>query len=358
MADLARRSHPLPPPVAAGGTRVLVTGGFGFIGGHLVASLLSDPSTSVHVVDDLSSSPVPLSYYLATLDDRHNLTYDLCTIADYLARPDIPTFDHIYHLASPVGPAGVLRHGGDIVRSIVADTYLLMDACARSGARLLDVSTSEVYGGGQQGLCSEDAAKIVPSKTTIRLEYAVAKLAAETAIINTSAVKGLQATIIRPFNVAGPRQSPVGGFVIPRFLRQAHKNEPLTIFGDGRAVRAFTHVNDIVSGIRLAMASGASGTAYNVGNPANKVSISKLADQVISLLNSTSTTVLVDPTSIYGPLYAEANDKFPDSTRLSSELGWVPRHSMSDIIRDSYADFLQQLDRQIISRDDACTGAR
>lgn len=345
------------PDATRRSSRVLVTGGFGFIGGHLVESLLREPLITVHVVDDLSSSPVPVDYYLGSLGDHSNLTFDICPIAEYLSGSNIPRYDQIYHLASPVGPAGVLRHGGDIVRSIVTDTYLLMDLCLDTGARMLDVSTSEVYGGGQQGLCSEDAVKIVPSTTTVRLEYAVAKLAAETAIINTARLKGLEAVIIRPFNVAGPRQSPVGGFVIPRFIRQAHYARPLTIFGDGTALRAFTHVSDIVSGIRLAMERGTPGTAYNVGNPRNRVSISTLAQNVMSILKSPSQAIMVDPKQIYGPLYAEANDKFPDSTRLSTELGWHPRFTIADIIADAYSEFLRQLDHGIVSEDDAVAGA-
>lgn len=322
-------------------SRVLVTGGFGFIGGHLIERILQESDDSIHVVDNLSTSPCPLEYLLDSLSFTSRLTYDICSLADYMGG-DPDTFEQVFHLASPVGPAGVLQHGGDMVREVVNDAYLLIDYCLDVGARLLDVSTSEVYGGGQEGYCTESAPKIVPPETTIRLEYAIAKLAAETAIINSHAVKGLDAVIVRPFNVAGPRQSPVGGFVLPRFIRQARAGDPITIFGDGKAVRAFTHVVDLAQGIRLAMESGRSGQAYNLGNPVNKLSISELADRVLSVLGSGSEKRFVDPRTIYGDRYAEANDKFPDARKAIDELGWKPQYDLDAVIRGTYEDVLEQ----------------
>src|SRR5205085_4454677 len=114
-----------------------------------------------------------------------------------------------------------------------------------------------------------------------------------TAIINTCRVKKLRAMIVRPFNIAGPRQSPKGGFVLPRFIQQATVNESITVFGDGSALRAFTHVKDMVNGIVLTMERGAPGEAYNIGNPANKISILELAKRVIALLGSESEIVFL-----------------------------------------------------------------
>jgi UDP-glucose 4-epimerase len=330
---------------------VLVTGGFGFIGSHLVERLLTDPGTSVHVVDDLSSSPLQLDGILEDLGHPDRLSYEITTLLDFLGRPDVPAFDRVYHLASPVGPAGVLQHAGQMVRQIVDDTYALIEFVTRVGARLLDVSTSEVYGGGQEGLCAEGAPKIVPARTTVRLEYAVAKLAAETALINTTTVTDLDAVIVRPFNVAGPRQSPRGGFVLPRFLRQAHFGEDITVFGDGRALRAFTHVRDVVDGLVRTMDKGQRGDAYNIGNPANRISILELAESVREVVPSSSTIKFIDPKTIYGPLYEEANDKFPEASRAMNELGWRPSYSVQDTIEDAYAHLLRLLERGLADRE-------
>jgi nucleoside-diphosphate-sugar epimerase len=316
--------------------RILVTGGFGFIGSTLVEKLVAGPGNRVHVVDNLSTSPIDVGAFLGLLRDPSNLTYNLCSIDQYCrsGRPR-PTFDEVYHLASVVGPVGVLEHAGRITRMIVDDIYHVMDIAAADGARVLDVSTSEVYGGGRDGYCSEDYTKIIPPKVTVRLEYAVGKLAAEIALVNTSRVTGLHATIIRPFNVAGPRQAPRGGFVLPRFIGQALRGEPLTVYGDGSMVRAFTHVRDIVDGLILTMERGRSGEAYNLGNPENKVTILGLARRVLEVSGSRSRIEFVDPKALFGPLFEEANDKYPDAKRATGELGWCPRRGVDEVITDT-----------------------
>lgn len=321
---------------------ILVTGGFGFIGSTLISLLLKESGARVHVVDDMSTSPIFLEDLLAQLGKPKNLTYDITTVQQFFARGNVGDWEEIYHLASPVGPAGVLPHAGNMVREVVRDMYLIIDYCLARNARLLDVSTSEIYGGGQAGYCPESTPKIVPAETTVRLEYAIAKLAAETAIINTCRAKGLRASIVRPFNVAGPRQSPRGGFVLPRFIQQAQRGLPLTVFGDGAAVRAFTHVEDMSWGIVLAMQKGRDGEAYNVGNPANKTTILELARRVVAVLQSASSITFVDPVTIYGPTYREASDKYPDAQKAMAELGWTPRFSIDDTVLAAHREISRQ----------------
>jgi UDP-glucose 4-epimerase len=258
-------------------------------------------------------------------------------------------FDAIVHLASVVGAAGVLRHGGRIVSSVVDDAYLLAGYAIEHGARLLDVSTGEVYGGGRDGLCAEDNAKIVPAETSFRLEYAVGKLAAETALINLHASVGLDVAIVRPFNIAGPRQSGEGGFVLPRFLAQARLGLPLTIFGTGAARRAYSHVVDVADGIVRALRHGAPGTACNLGNHSNRITVDELADLVLEITGSGSEKQFVDPAEIYGTAFTEADDKFPAAGRAISELGWNPEREVETIVRDAW-DYLCEASPQTFLR--------
>lgn len=315
--------------------RVLVTGGFGFLGGHVIEQLLHEGAAEVHVVDNLSSNPVSVDVLLEELPDTSRLTHTVSSVADYM-KSGPEGFDLVIHLASVVGPAGVLQHGGRIVASIVDDTYLLADYALEFGCRLVDVSTSEVYGGGRDGLCREEDPKIVPAETSARLEYAVGKLAAETALINLNTRSGLDAVIVRPFNIAGPRQSGQGGFVLPRFLAQARLGLPLTVFGDGTARRAFSHVKDLADGVIRAGRLGRGGTAYNVGNHENVITVRGLAERVVEITASSSPIHALDPRSIYGPEFVEANDKFPEAGRAIHELNWEPRFAVDEIIRDSW----------------------
>lgn len=335
--------------------RILVTGGFGFIGMTLVEKLMAtDDAIQVHIVDDLSSSPLSLgsvrtpsaiSDFITGIvcgNEQSIVTFDLMTVDDFFSRIAhwVVPFDEIYHLASPVGPASVIKQGGTMVGTVVRDIYSIIDYCLAHNTKLLDVSTSEVYGGGDKdGLCSENTPKIFQPRINMRMEYAVAKFAAETAIINTHTVKELKAVIIRPFNVAGPRQSARGGFVIPRFVQQAVCNVPYTVFGDGNAIRSFTHVSDICDGIILAMKVGKSGRAYNLGNPHNKTTINELAACINEVLGISNKIDHVDPKKIYGDYYESAHDKFPDSSLAQTDLGWIPSLDTRTIIRDYYTEY-------------------
>lgn len=321
-------------------TNILITGGFGFIGGHLIHRLLVGATANgirpyVHVVDNLSTSPVPVEVLLGDLNYPNQLTYDLMPIHDWLRNGTSDEWDIIYHLASPVGPAGILPYAGKMAHYIVQDTVGLIELAKRSNALLVDISTSEIYGGGQNGLCSETMPRIVPPETTVRLEYAIGKLAAETAIMNECHINGLKASIIRPFNVAGPRQSGKGGFVLPRFVAQAMTGQPLTVFGDGSQLRAFTHVSDIVDGIIRTSQRGKQGV-YNLGNPDNRTSILELAQTVVEVVSSHSEIVFMDGREVYGEHYAEAANKFPDATKAMTELQWQPMKRIEETIQSVY----------------------
>lgn len=312
----------------------LVTGGFGFIGSHLVSRLLEE-GTRVTVVDSLLSSAIDPDAFMKRCPA--GLSEYRTTIRGFLRdHSSRPRFDEIYHLASIVGPVGVLLHAGRIAPSVLRDTEGVIGLALDDRARLCNVSTSEIYGGGHGGLCAENDVRVVPAKATARLEYAVAKLAAEISIANVAQSSGLHAINVRPFNVAGPRQSARGGFVIPRFLQQAIKSQPLTVYGDGSAVRAFTHVTDIVEGIVAALRNGKSGEAYNLGNPLGKTTILELAHRVNRIVGVPMDQIeFVDPVTLWGPEFAEAADKFPDATRAFEELGWRPSRLLDRTIMDA-----------------------
>jgi nucleoside-diphosphate-sugar epimerase len=308
--------------------KALVTGGNGFIGRVLCRELLEANYELVHIVDDLSNSNRDAG--LVTLLEDRRVRFTAMAVNDF---EPLERYTHIFHLASPVGPAGVLNYAGRMGPLIVHDTAKMAHYAIAMGAKLLDVSTSEVYGKDPgAGSQAEDIDKVVPSKYTVRLEYGVAKLACEVSLSNLALTTDLVINIVRPFNIVGVGQKGEVGFVLPRFVQQALSCEPLTVFGDGEQKRCFTSVHDIVDAIMRITNSGVRGKIYNIGNPDNICTINDLAHTVRATAGSNSPTVHVDPKTVYGRFYEEAWNKIPDITKIQCEIGWRPSRALQDIV--------------------------
>lgn len=300
-------------------TRAVVTGGLGFIGSHVVDRLLAD-GWDVTVVDDSRTA-----HYTATeLWNGVRLVGAPVQAVEYR---EVRDCDAVFHLASPVGPVGVLRQGGKLTREVIETSSAVAEWSRVLDVPMVFVSTSEVYGGGDDGRCAEHMDRVVPAEQSDRLEYQTAKIAAEVMLLNEADVR-----VVRPFNVAGPRQSARGGFVLPRFVWQALTGQPLTVYGDGTARRALSHVVDVADGV-VASLSGKSGSVFNVGNPANKTSIARLAQMVTEEIPGT--VLYVDPKSLHGDRFVEVGDKFPDPTLAMTELGWEPTRSLRQVVSDT-----------------------
>lgn len=303
----------------------VVTGGLGFIGSHLVDRLLNE-GMNVLIIDDGRSTRQRVSQLWPSENRVQFVMADVRQVGELPVSPDV-----VFHLASPVGPVGVISRAGKITCEVVDGSRVAAAWAMRAGCPMIDVSTSEVYGGGDQGLCAEDMQRVVEAGAWPRLEYQTAKLAAEVMLLNEPT---LDVRIIRPFNVAGPRQSPAGGFVLPRFIDQALNGQPLTVYTPGTQRRALTHVLDIVEGIWLAYRKGAKNRDYNLGNPGNTCPVVQLAQEVADYCGS-GHVVMTDPATLHGPDFREAAEKFPDAHRAITELGWSPSRSRADIIRDT-----------------------
>ena len=216
-----------------------------------------------------------------------------------------------------------------------------MDACLEDDAALCAFSSAEVY--GRSGLLAEGDNVIVPTRYNARLEYAIAKVLTEAIVVN-SRHEGLRGIVIRPFNVAGPRQSRAGGFVMPTFVQQALSGRPLTVFASGEQVRAFLSATDLSRFItdHLDDALDCDDCVYNLGSPANATTVWNLAERVVELLDSPSTIEYADARLVHGPLYEEAEsfEKVP-VLDAASKVGWAPTIGLDALILET-AEFYRQ----------------
>lgn len=308
--------------------KILITGGMGFIGKFLVRKLLAERDYEITIVDNLSSSKVD-----ELLTSNPRVTFINASFENWMP-PASVKYDQIYHLTSPVGPLGVLKYKGRIAEMILKQLYHATEFAMKMDSKLLEISTSEVYGqhpDNEEEGQREDIDKIVPANLTVRLEYGVAKLLCEIVLKNLSRDNKLDYICIRPFNIVGPKQNGDLGFIIPRFLRQAKAGEPLTVYGNGSQKRTFTHVQDFVDAIFLTMESNRTGETYNVGNPGNVSTILNLAEKIKLVTKTSSPISFVDPTTMYKD-FAEAWNKIPNIDKIREHTGWQPKYSLDFIV--------------------------
>jgi len=216
----------------------------------------------------------------------------------------------------------------------VRGSNVVMHSAAHHGTRVLFSSTSEVYGKHTNGALTEQDDLILGSPSRGRWTYAIAKTFGEALIHGYHGRRGVDATVVRLFNTVGPRQTGQYGMVLPRFVRQALKDEDLTVFGTGAQTRCFTHVKDTVSALMLlAESPGARGCTFNIGS-ATPVAVVELARRVIERTGSESGIVLVPYEQAYGDGFEELGTRRPDTSALRNLTGWQPRYTVDDAIDD------------------------
>jgi nucleoside-diphosphate-sugar epimerase len=311
--------------------KILITGGLGFIGTHCVEKW-GGLNYDITIIDNLSSNALPPTDKLFK-----NCNIIIKDILD-VDVTQLEKFDIVLHLASPVGPVGVLKHSGKMASTIIDDIYWAVNASKYNSCPLIFISTSEIYGyRDSKTYLKEDDVKVLNGEFTVRNEYAIAKLLAEIVLSNTAKIDpNFRYQTIRPFNVSGKYQLPDNGFVLPRFVNQALNGEDITVYYDGLQLRAFTWVKDIVEGIYLTSIAPKEywNQEWNIGNEKNENTILYLATKVKNITNSKSKILNIDPTTLHGPLFTEAPEKIPNSEKIKSLLGWNPTKEIDNIIEE------------------------
>ncbi len=309
--------------------KALITGGCGFIGSHLAEALLAR-GDQVTVIDDLSTGRFENVAHLAGHPSFHFAIESITneTVMDRL----VSECDRIYHLAAAVGVDLVVRDPVHVLETNVKGTEVVLRIGARYRKKLILASTSEVYGKSTAIPFAEDDDGILGATTRSRWSYACSKAMDEFMALAYHKQMALPVIIMRFFNTVGPRQTGRYGMVIPRFVKQALRGEPLTVYGDGQQSRCFTYVGDVVKAVvALSEEPAAVGQVFNIGST-EEVTIEELARRTITLADSASEVVYIPYKEAYEAGFEDMRRRVPDITKIGSLIGWAPTVDLDGIL--------------------------
>ncbi|NIP57066.1 MAG: NAD-dependent epimerase/dehydratase family protein [Gemmatimonadetes bacterium] len=316
---------------------VLVTGGAGFIGSHLVERLLAE-GHDVHLVDDISTGRLD---NLAAVRSHAKLHLIVDSITNWpMVNDTARLVDRVIHLAAVEGLRRNLDEPVETMKTNVRGTEILLDVCGKRELPIFIASSADVYG-LSGGLLREDSALVLGSPHEWRWWQATTKLMGESLGLAYHREQGLPVVVGRLFNVVGPRQSGRWGMVLPIFVKQALAGEPLEVYGTGEQRRAFVHVGDAVDAILgLIHEPEAQGGIFNVGSQ-EEVTIMELAERVKARTGSDSEIRTVPHPEEYGEDFRELERRQPDLTRIRETLGWEPEKSLDETI-DEVAEYFRE----------------
>lgn len=317
----------------------VVTGGAGFIGSHLSSYLLEKGHT-VYALDNLStgsmdnithirSNPAYQQRFHFVRDDIMNQT----VLDRIMSQSDI-----VVHLAAAVGVQLIVEKPVHTIETNIMGSEIVLKTALRYGSRVMLASTSEVYGKGVKIPFNEDDDVLLGTTNKSRWAYAASKMIDEFLGLAYYQEFGLEVVPFRLFNTVGARQTGRYGMVIPRFVQQALRGEPIQVFGDGTQSRCFCDVRDVIQAIYgLSLHKDAPGTLYNIGSN-EEISMMDLAKKVKQLTQSSSEIILIPYEKAYPPGFEDMQRRMPDNTRVHNLIGWKPTHSLEQILH-SVIDF-------------------
>jgi UDP-glucose 4-epimerase len=311
--------------------RILVTGGAGFIGSHLCERLIKDGHT-VTSIDDFSTGHAS---NLASLDGAEGFTLVKGSILDTnTLNPLVAEADYIFHLAAAVGVFNIVNNPLSSLLTNIRGTENVLEAAYTSNTPVFVTSSSEVYGKNISDSLRESDDRILGSPVTLRWSYSEAKAIDESLAYAYFVEKKLETRIVRFFNTVGPRQLGAYGMVVPRFVRAALNNEPITIYGTGEQTRCFGHVYDAVEAvIKIAFSPNTIGKVVNIGNDF-EISINDLAKKVIAETGSSSSVVHIPYEEAYGDGFEDMERRVPNIELINQLVGWKPQRDLSTMISD------------------------
>jgi len=311
--------------------KTLITGGAGFIGSHLTEELLGQ-NNEVIVLDNLSTGRYT---NISHLLDTEKFEFVEGSILDaILVDKLVERVDNVFHLAAAVGVDLSVKKPLESLTTNIKGSEVVLDAALRYRKKILITSTSEIYGKNANGPLKEDDDRILGSPLKTRWGYSTAKAVDEMLAYIYWREKNVPSVIVRLFNTVGPRQTGTYGMVMPRFISQALRNEPITVYGSGKQSRCFLHVKDAVFAlIKLIQEPKAVGEVFNIGSQ-EEIGICQLAKEITASCKSKSEIVYIPYEKAYEHGFEDMQRRIPDITKIGKLVGFKPTYTLPEIISD------------------------
>lgn len=318
--------------------RVLITGGAGFIGSHLARHLLNK-DIAVTIVDDLSTGSIR---NIKDLKPHPKFEYSIDTILNipHLAEL-VDEADCVVHLAAAVGVQKIVDDPVGTITTNIRGTEVVLYAAEKKKKKVVVASTSEVYGKSSAIPFREDGDLVMGATTRPRWSYACSKAIDEFLALAYGKAKEMPIVIARFFNTVGPRQTGRYGMVIPRFVAQGLAGETITVYGDGKQTRCFTHVEDVVKAVTgLLESPEADGQVFNIGSQ-EEISIADLAEKIREKTGGRSAIKTISFSEAYDDDFEDMDRRVPDISKIEKLLGYAPSYDIDGIL-DSVIDFIKR----------------
>ena len=315
--------------------KVFLTGGAGFIGSHLCDALVAE-GKEVTILDNLSTGS---KKNIAHLEGKIRVFQG--DIRDQkLVESLVENCDLVLHMAAALGVDNILENPIESISTNYHGSEIVLNSAVKYDRRIVIASTSEIYGKNPKQPLSETDDRVVGTPQKLRWTYSDAKALEEATAHTLFITKNLRVTTVRLFNTVGPRQTGKYGMVVPRFVKAAVENKPLSIFGDGTQARVFCHVYDAVKAMLLLASENKSiGEVFNIGG-VGEISILELANKIIKKLNSNSKIIFKNYAEVYQTGYEDMQRRVPDISKIKTLIGWQPQLDLENIISDVSKDYI------------------
>ena len=315
--------------------RILITGGLGFIGSHLAACLLED-NNEVVIIDNESTGL--LSNISGVANDKKLTIHKQSILDEEFLDSVVSKTDYIFHLAAAVGVFNIVNKPIASMVTNIQGTENILKLALKYRLPVFLTSSSEVYGKNTSDSLKETDDRVIGSPSILRWSYSEAKAIDESLAYAYFVEHQLETRIVRFFNTVGPRQLGSYGMVVPRFIKSALEDEPISIYGDGSQTRCFAHVMDVVDAVMLvAFSPETVGKTINIGNN-QEISMFDLAQKIISITNSKSKIVYLPYEEVYGRDFEDMARRVPNLDLIRSLVGWQPTRNLDTIILDIVQD--------------------